>query len=746
VATVADPPLRAGATSSRTTLRLWDLDSGKELRRIDCPENIDLYRFSPDGALLATRGGRTVRCWESATGKEVCRIPLPEGDGGLMTFAANGRTLAAACADGMIRLWDPDRTEKTPGRFGKERIRFPSPQGTDVGCLAFSPDGRTLASGGGSDDRTVRLLDTGTGKEACRFGPYEGWVQSVAFSPDGKRLATGDKVDTIRVYDVAARKELCRCGLHEGNWVMALAFAPDGKTLAAGGTNEKAVRFFDPATGEEQRPYAGHQDEVTGVALLPDCKTVVSAGRDGLGCVWEQAGGRVLRQWTHPGGALSLALAPDGKSLATAGGDGTVRFWDPDRTGTTPGRFGKEIRRFAVTGGRPVAVAFSPDGALLGVATDEVAPTVCLRNLATNKERLRIRPPGQFVNPLPFAFAPDGKTLVSATGNQAPDHPLCVWELATGKELRRLRGHPSSDALCLAFSPDGRFLASGSWEELIRITEVATGQTVREFKAYASVLTFSPDGRILASGSVDGTISLWDRALGQEVRRFAGHSLGGTGRFRFASGVSALVFSADGKRLVSGGGDTTVLLWDLAGSVPHEGPRRENLSAPQLEALWADLSSGDGARADAAVWALVAAPEQAVPLLEERLRPVSPADAGRVAALIAGLDSDQFRERAEAARGLEELGEQALPAMRKALAGGPSPEVRRRLEDLVEKLTRPESPARLCALRAVAVLEYADTRRTRALLKTLAGGIPEARLTQEAKAAVARLTPPAGRP
>jgi RNA polymerase sigma factor (sigma-70 family) len=728
-ATVADPPLRAGVTSSRKTLRLWDLASDKELRRIDSPEKIDRYQFAPDGALLATCGDRIIRCWESATGKEICRISLPEGDSGPMTFAADGRTLAAACADGTIRLWEPDT--------GRERTRFPSPQGTGVGCLAFTPDGRTLASGGRQDDRTVRLLDAATGKEACRFGPYEGWVDSVAFSPDGRRLATGDKVGTIRVYDVAAGKELYRCGLHGGDWVLALAFSPDGKTLAAGGTNEKAVRFFDPATGEEQRPYAGHQDEVTGAALLPDGKTIVSAGRDGLVCVWDPAGGRVVRQWTHPGGALALALAPDGKSLATAGGDGTVRFWDPAS--------GKELRRLVETGGRPVAVAFSPDGALLGVATDGVAPTIGLWDLDTEKERLRIRPPGQFVNPLPFAFAPDGKTLVSSTGNQAPDHPLCVWDVSTGKELRRLPGHPG-DALCLAISPDGQFLASAGWGERIRVTEVATGQTVQEFKAYARVLAFSPDGRVLASGSVDGTISLWDRALGQEARRFEGHSPGGKGSFQFAAGVSALAFTADGKRLVSGGGDTTVLLWDLADSVPSERQRPQELTQHQLDDLWEALSSAAAARADGAVWALVAAPGQSVPLLEERLRPVAAADGRRVAGLIAGLDSEQFQERSEAAAGLEKLGEAALPGLRKALASRPSPEVRRRLEELLEKLADPASPTALRALRGVEVLEHLDTRPARALLEALAGGMAEARLTQEAKAALERLAPQTGRP
>jgi RNA polymerase sigma factor (sigma-70 family) len=714
----------------RQTVVLWDVATGRARWHTTNLENTVFHlRFTPDGKSLVGLSGRVIHVWDAASGNEQHRLTLPDGPGGgHVAFSPGGATAAAVCGDGTLGVWDV-----ATGR----RVRsFPGPQG-GIACLALAPDGRTLASGGGEGDRTVRHWDLATEKELRRFGPYAECVTRLAFSPDGEELALADEHGTIRVCDVVGGKERCRCGLHAGNAVLALAFAPDGKTLAAGGTNEKAVRLFDTATGKERGPYAGHQDEITGLALLPDGDILVSAARDGCIDAWDLTGGRVVRRWGDPGGARAVALSQDGKALASGGTDGTARLWDLAT--------GKELRRFRGPGGWVSGVAFSPDGTLLGAAIDAGPPAawdVVLWDVTTGRERLRIRPPGPFAqNPCPFAFSPDGRTLVTGTGHQ-PGRPLCVWDLATGKELRRLPGDPDNDTLCLAFSPDGRLLASAGWSKKIRVTEVATGQTVRQFPAYAWVLAFSADGGTLASGDVDGTVSLWDLATGRKQAAFRGHSPGGQGRFNFAAGVSALAFSGDGKTLVSGGGDTTVLLWGLTGSAPQGRPRPAKPTPQQLDALWDALSSADAGKAEEAVWALAAAPGQAVPLLAEHVRPVSPADPGRVAELVAGLDSEQFQERQAATRQLEQLGEQALPGLRRALAGGPSPEVRRRLGELLD---RPASPEQVRQLRAVGVLERAGTPEAGALLKQLAGGVPEARLTQDAKASLERLRRRAGR-
>jgi hypothetical protein len=242
---------------------------------------------------------------------------------------------------------------------------------------------------------------------------------------------------------------------------------------------------------------------------------------------------------------------------------------------------------------------------------------------------------------------------------------------------------------------------------------------------------FSPDGRTLAASCSDQAVRLWEVASGRQRRRFVGH----------AGSVFSVAFAPDGKRLATGASDTTALVWDVTG-LGEEGPQAVDLPAQEVEGLWAGLG-GDAARAGRAVWKLAAAPRQAVPLLRGRLRPAA-ADEARMTRLIADLDSDRIAVREKAAQELEQLGDIAEPALRKALAGPPSAEVRRRAGQLLERLGGPvTAPGLLRSLRAVEVLEHIGTPGAREVLESLARGAPGGRLTREARASLERL---AGRP
>jgi hypothetical protein len=262
---------------------------------------------------------------------------------------------------------------------------------------------------------------------------------------------------------------------------------------------------------------------------------------------------------------------------------------------------------------------------------------------------------------------------------------LCVWDLASGRELRRFRG----PAGAIALSPDERTLAAA-------------------------------DNR---------TIRLWELASGQERGRFTGH------RDR----VGALAFSPDGRLLASASLDHTALVWDVTGVCPDGKWSSRDIRPAEIERLWADLGGADGARAYRARWALAAA-RPALPFLAERLRPVPPVQAELLTRLIADLDSDQFRVRRRASKELGQLGDLAEPALRKALAGKPPPETRRRLELLLDQVAgRTLSSEQLHALRAVEVLEQIGTPGARQVLEGLARGAPGARLTREAGASLERL-------
>jgi hypothetical protein len=304
-------------------------------------------------------------------------------------------------------------------------------------------------------------------------------------------------------------------------------------------------------------------------------------------------------------------------------------------------------------------------------------------------------------------LSPDGRTLAG-------------WE--ENPRLLLLSGAPGAEV--------GQWVGRDEGRRLV-LWEVATGKEALRLDVLrheAAGLAFAPDGRTLAESTLAGPVVLRDALSGRELTRLEGHG----GR------VFRVAFAPDGKTLASGSADTTALLWDVRPWVGRRGPAAP-LAPRDLDAHWAALAGDDAPRAWRAVGALVAAPQQAVPLLEKNLRATLP-DRTLQARLIAALDSGDFEKREQATRELARLGELAEPALRGALKGRPSAELRRRVGRLLEPLRKQElSGERLREVRAVQVLELTGTAAARRVLAGLAKGEPEARLTREARGAWYRL-------
>jgi hypothetical protein len=228
------------------------------------------------------------------------------------------------------------------------------------------------------------------------------------------------------------------------------------------------------------------------------------------------------------------------------------------------------------------------------------------------------------------------------------------------------------------------------------------------------------------SAGFDPVIDVWDLRAGRK-----------THQFRTQRGVCCVAFAPDGRSLAAGGGETTILLWDVSRSTQPVVP--PNLSPQEVDALWSDLANADAAKAYRAVHALTVSPRPALALLRAKLKPIE-TDA-TVRRLVADLDSEQFAVRSKATAQLEKLGDQAESALLEATAGRPSLEVRRRVEQLLAKLDRQAlSPQMIQRVRAVEILELLDSSESRQLLESLAGGQQYARQTREAKAALQRMS------
>jgi dipeptidyl aminopeptidase/acylaminoacyl peptidase len=455
----------------------------------------------------------------------------------------------------------------------------------------------------------------------------------------------------------------------------------------------------------------------TWAALTPDGKTLVTTGGDRVG-LWDPATGRSVREFDGPD-EVGLTLSPDGAALATVNRrDGTLRLRDVAS--------GKEVRRWEKQWAWNAA--FSPDGRTLAASRWE---GVGVWDVTTGKEAGRLTGPKR---PGALAFSPDGRWLAIANPNAVDqDYTIGVWDAATGKERWHADVAPWTTH-AVVFSPDGKALAvvGGEFdrrrdrpENIVSLRDAATGKEVRRFEGQANqmrAVAFSPDGRTLATGSWDGTVWLWEVATAGERRRLAGHQ----------AGVRSLSFSPDGDRLASASFDATALVWDLSG-------RPNGEFAPEsLKISWEDLASGDAAAAYKAIGALASAPHLSVPYLRLHLRAAPAAEPKRLRAWISDLDSDQFEARENAARALEELGDAAVPAFRQALEKPASPEVKKRLQQMLER-AEGWPPEALRPWRALEVLERVGSPEARQVLRTLAEGNPTARLTQQAKASLERL-------
>jgi RNA polymerase sigma factor (sigma-70 family) len=714
----------------------WDVATGKRLKNLTEPGGIVFsLAVSPDGNLVATSDLQKVQIKDLRTGKTIREL---DHEARKIVFAADGKSLATAGEkDGTIRLWDIAggaelrRWQSTPGPYDDNRFLCHG--------LAAAPAGTSLAHSGG--DGRVRLLDGKSGKEVEVLGPVLSRCYAVTFSPDNLLLASAHEDGTIRLFSTAN-------GKLQRSWktsavVQSLAFSPDSAVLASAGSSFSGAQIWDAATGKELvPPQGGHLSSVTHLQFARDGKSLLSMAGEAEVFRWDLAtAGPPGAPKIAPGRAA--AFSPDGKMTVQIEMDENPKSEAHGRTEVKlmSMETGKVIRNLARD--VPYYVVFSPDSKLLALASFEWngqrANGIAVIEIQSGKVSYRFTG-SERRSYFGLAFSPDGRKLAAGTWEEKPHFHL--WDLETGKKVPSC--NPDHWVNSIVFSRDSTLVAlssGGDHHNCVSIWDLATATRIQQIdnQQFSMVAAFSPTGRFLATAghahgmihlqkSEENMVRIWEVSTGKQVAEFGGHH----------SGVSSLAFAPDGKALASGGGDSQIFLWDVLGRRSrNQSPAL--LTSAELEARWNVLAGTDTAGAFATIAELVAAGDVAVAFLKSRLAAVPHPDAAQVrraAELVADLNSDNFAVRQKATTALEKLGSIATPILRKTLADSPTLEVRRRAEKLLTGLEQAETSTWLPQSRALEVVELVGSPQARELLRALAQGNPGARLTREAKAAV----------
>ena len=602
------------AVATRIGIWMYNMDTGAELALlIGHTAQVQRLAFSPDGKILASTGNdSTLRLWNTQTGEQLTVISGRRNLPWSLAFSPDGSMIVSGCQTGIIHAWKI--------ATGNHLITLRG-HTDSVEALAFSPNGKILASASEDtsiqfpnpnnaapqesyhQDISIRLWDISAGKHLSALRGHKKPVKVLAFSPDGKTLASAGMGGTVRLWNPDTGEQLrslVQLGLTDTDqefsastqqtaWTDALAFSPDGSTLASG-DHHGTVRLWRVNDGKLLSTIKAHTNLVRALAFSRDKPIFMSVDRKGVIHTWSASTGAQLSTLTlsgHVGWGFALGFTAGGTTLASVGWvpqNSSVQFWDiSGNREFTP----VTLPRSGMTNGH----AFSPNGAVLAIATGNMN-TIELWNLRTSSQYATLAGHTWFIETP--VFSPDGNLLASG----GREGIIYVWDANTGERKKTLEGHQIS-VKALAFSPNGEMLASASHRD-VRLWDVDTGTlqtTLIEQKdlgqSAATALAFSPDGETLVSvGS--GRIRLWDARTHRFLSEIVGHGRWGKALAFSSDGaifftgctngaiemwnadtylllstikphterIDTLTFSPDGRTLATGSMDGTILVWD----------------------------------------------------------------------------------------------------------------------------------------------------------------------------------------
>ncbi len=515
--------------------------------------------YSPDGTRFAVVTTIGVWIYDAQTGEELDLITGGHTDGVYAAaYSPDSKTIITGGIDGTVQLWNT-RTRKTIRTFKVNEAY--------IGYIRYSPDGQTIAIRGA--ENTIELWDVRIGKHLKSLSGheepsalYEGHpevsISSFAYSPDGKTIVSGGADKTVRLWD-ARTGENIKTLIGHTETVVAVAYSPDGDTIVSA-SRDKTVRLWDAHTKESINTLTGHKDIIVSVAYSPDGNIIVSGGWDGMLHRWDAHTGQSLKAYEiytgvlyfsrgHAGAITHIAYSPDGNTIATVGEDGLMQWWDA--------HIGEKRNTFI--GHSPHSVKYSTDGKMLVI---QIGKEAQLRDASTGKYLSTLK--GSRYNIEHIVFSPKGDIIAISTAAGT----LGLWDASTGKIIKMLIQNVDAEDFTLAwhffpvFSPDGRMIAvKQEKQQAVKVWKTSTGELVNTLAGHERPLSsrsliFSPNGKTILTKTFvrfgkGGTVRLWNVATAEKIMEYEN-----------IENSPVFVYSPDSKTLATDYTDNSVRLWD----------------------------------------------------------------------------------------------------------------------------------------------------------------------------------------
>lgn len=530
--------LASAACDEDYAIRIWDTSTGSQIRAYEVVENGQQYSthcviYSPDGKSIAARSeAGVITILETETGISTMRLEGPSGHG-FVIYSPEGNQVAS-CGKTGVNVWD-SQSGILLGTIARHKAH--------VRCIAYSPDGMLLASGG--DDWSIRLWDsTSLSEVAVLTGhPYD--VYSIAFSSDGSHLLSSSLDATVLKWDINTKKQL---GAPIITYVAVLhaIYAPDGSQVAFGFA-DGTVRTYDSSVEDfGTDPASQNLFVVRSVACSPDSKEFVSGGTSEIIDIHDTKSGTVLRSFAgHKEAVNEVVYSPNGKLLASGSESGIIIIWD-----YTSGTQLHTLKAFE-EGDTIRAIAFSVDERFMlsaysrglihrwEVKTFAKSTVTAIGDSASTSHTTGIFSPDR------NRYASDGEKNTVLISN------LEKWNEPQSKILSSI----DAKVVKIAFSPDGKHVATASSNNMVQVWEIGKRLEVCHFSAQQELLSvaFSTDGERLACAGFSDAIQQWDPKTGTQLSRLVGH--------RPRIGVRTIVYTPDGEQLISGSIDGTCRIW-----------------------------------------------------------------------------------------------------------------------------------------------------------------------------------------